>query len=81
VVQSLCPSSSDRWGQDYEEWSRRDLTDQESVYIWADDIRVNVRLEDDGTPKQCLLVLMGATADGRPVPSTKRRAAAAPRIR
>ena len=31
------------------------------VYLWADGIYCNVRLEDD---RQCLLVLMGATADG-----------------
>jgi putative transposase len=55
----------DKWGQEYEEWSRRDLSNEEYVYIWADGIHVNVRLEDDGNQKQCLLVLMGATADGR----------------
>ena len=32
------------------------------VYIWADGIHANVRLEDDANKKQCLLVLMGATA-------------------
>jgi transposase-like protein len=55
----------DKWGQEYEEWSRRDLSNEEYVYIWADGIHVNVRLENEGNQKQCLLVLMGATADGR----------------
>jgi putative transposase len=43
----------------------RDLSDEEFVYVWADGIHVNVRLEDEGNQKQCLLVLMGATAEGR----------------
>ena len=38
---------------------------EEFVYVWADGIHVNVRLEDEGNQKQCLLVLMGATAEGR----------------
>jgi transposase-like protein len=55
----------EKWGQEYEEWSRRDLSGEEFVYIWADGIHVNVRLEDEGNQKQCLLVLKGATAEGR----------------
>jgi hypothetical protein len=34
------------------------------VYIWADGIHVNVRLEDTENKRQCLLVVMGAMADG-----------------
>jgi putative transposase len=52
----------EKWGQEYEEWSRRDLSGEEFVYVWADGIHGNVRLEDEGNQKQCLLVLMGATA-------------------
>ena len=55
----------ERWGQEYEEWSRRDLSGEEFVYVWADGIHVNVRLGDEGNQKQCLLVLMGAMAEGR----------------
>ncbi len=55
----------EQWSQDYEAWSRRDLSKEEYVYVWADGIHVNVRLEDDANKKQCILVLMGATADGR----------------
>ncbi|MFM7035250.1 MAG: transposase [Planctomycetia bacterium] len=55
----------EKWGQEYEEWSRRDLSGEEYVYVWADGIHVNVRLEDEGNQKQCLLVFMGATAEGR----------------
>ena len=53
------------WSQEYEEWTKRDLSEKEYVYIWADGIHVKVRLEDDANKKQCLLVVIGATPDGR----------------
>jgi putative transposase len=52
------------WSQEYEAWSRRDLSEKQYVYVWADGIHVNVRLENEANQRQCLLVLMGATADG-----------------
>lgn len=55
----------DQWADEYDEWSRRDLAGKHYVYIWADGIYAKVRLEDDANKKQCLLVLMGATADGK----------------
>ena len=53
------------WGQEYDEWMQRDLSHKHYVYVWADGIHAKVRLEDDANQKQCLLVLMGATADGQ----------------
>ena len=47
-------------------------TDKQYVYVWADGIYVKVRLEDDANQRQCMLVLMGATADG--TEGTDRRA-------
>ncbi|MFM8285039.1 MAG: IS256 family transposase [Planctomycetaceae bacterium] len=55
----------ERWAGEYDEWSRRDLNGKQYVYVWADGIHVRIRLEDPANPKQCLLVLMGATADGQ----------------
>jgi len=49
------------WKKDYEAWRQRDLSDKHYVYIWVDGIYFNVRLEDDRT---CMLVMIGATADG-----------------
>jgi len=49
------------WKQDYKEWQKRDLSEKHYVYVWADGIYFNVRLEDERT---CILVLIGATADG-----------------
>ena len=50
------------WKSEYELWNRRDLSSKEYVYFWADGIHFNIRLEED---RQCILVLMGATKDGR----------------
>lgn len=55
----------DQWAEEYEQWSRRDLSDRHYVYLWADGIYAKVRLEDDANQKQCMLVLMGATGDGQ----------------
>ena len=54
----------EQWSQEYDTWSQRDLTGKHYVYIWADGIYANVRLEDEANSRQCLLVLMGATAAG-----------------
>ena len=50
------------WKKEYKEWSERDLTGKEYVYIWADGIYFNVRLDDE---RSCILVVMGATASGK----------------
>jgi putative transposase len=50
------------WEQEYQEWSSRSLEGQAYVYVWADGIHTNIRLEED---RQCILVLMGATPDGK----------------
>ena len=55
----------EQWATEYDEWMKRDLSGKEYVYVWADGIYAKVRLEDDANKKQCILVLMGAMADGR----------------
>jgi len=49
------------WVQDYETWRQRDLSGRRYVYLWADGIHCNARMED---ARLCLLVLIGATEDG-----------------
>ncbi len=49
------------WQEEQAAWSKRDLSGKQYVYVWADGIHFNIRLEED---RQCILVLMGATADG-----------------
>ena len=50
------------WEDEFQEWNKRSLRDKQYVYLWADGVHFNIRLEED---RQCILVLMGATADGR----------------
>lgn len=49
------------WEQDYDQWRKRDLSKRRYVYIWADGVYCNVRMDD----KLCLLVLMGSDDTGR----------------
>lgn len=49
------------WETEYAEWNHRDLSEKRYVYVWADGIYFNVRLDDE---RLCILVLMGATPDG-----------------
>jgi len=53
------------WEDEWKDWSRRDLSGKHYVYVWADGIYFNIRLADEANKKQCILVLMGATADGK----------------
>jgi hypothetical protein len=50
------------WKAEQQAFSRRDLSGVDYVYLWADGIHVNIRLEEH---KLCLLVLLGVRADGR----------------
>lgn len=50
------------WENDYRDWSKRSLKDKHYAYVWADGVHFNIRLEED---RLCILVLMGATEDGR----------------
>lgn len=50
------------WEGEYQAWSRRSLEGKQYVYVWADGVYFNIRLEEG---RQCILVLMGATAEGR----------------
>jgi transposase-like protein len=50
------------WQDEFTAWNSRSLADKEYVYVWADGVHFNIRLEED---RQCILVLMGATKDGK----------------
>ena len=50
------------WQADLEAWQKRSLTGKEYVYFWVDGVHFGARMEDE---KQCILVILGATADGR----------------
>jgi len=52
----------DGWIDEHDTWQKRDLSAKRYVYVWADGIYLQARLEDE---KQCILVLIGATPEGR----------------
>ena len=43
------------WEQEYQQWTRRDLSAKRYVYFWADGLHVNVRLDEE---RSCILVIM-----------------------
>jgi len=53
------------WQQEWKTWSKQSLAEKVYVYLWADGIYFNIRLEEPDNNRQCILVLMAATADGR----------------
>src|SRR5215218_2764810 len=53
---------TETWKAEQRTFSERDLSSVDYVYLWADGIHVNIRLEEH---KLCLLVLIGVRADGR----------------
>jgi len=50
------------WQQDYDRWLRRDLSARSYVYIWADGVYLQARMEPTA---ECMLVVIGATPEGR----------------
>jgi putative transposase len=49
------------WQAEYDRWQRRDLSAREYVYVWADGVYLQARMEDDAA---CMLVIIGATPEG-----------------
>ena len=50
------------WQADYERWQKRDLAARRYVYIWADGVYLQARLEPQA---ECMLVIIGATPEGK----------------
>ncbi|MEV5145132.1 IS256 family transposase [Streptomyces sp. NPDC052727] len=50
-----------QWQADHAAFMERDLSEADYVYVWADGIHLNVRLEE---ARACVLVLVGVRADG-----------------
>jgi putative transposase len=53
---------TEAWQAEYERWQRRDLSARRYVYVWADGIYLQARMEPAA---ECMLVLIGATPEGR----------------
>ena len=50
------------WQREYDRWQRRDLSARRYVYIWADGVYLQARMEPQA---ECMLVILGATPEGR----------------
>jgi transposase-like protein len=50
------------WQGEYERWQKRDLSARRYVYVWADGVFLQARMEDHG---ESMLVLIGATPEGK----------------
>jgi putative transposase len=50
------------WEADHARWQRRDLSARRYVYIWADGVYLQARMEPQAA---CMLVLIGATPEGK----------------
>src|SRR5690242_7197975 len=52
----------DAWQAEYTRWQRRDLSARHYVYVWADGVYLQARMEPQA---ECVLVLIGATPEGK----------------
>ena len=63
---NLSPSVISRltasWQAEYDAWTRRDLFARNYVYIWADGVYLQARMEENA---ECMLVIIGATPEGK----------------
>jgi len=50
-----------QWVDDHKAFQRRDLSEMDFVYVWADGVHLKVRLDQ---AKACVLVMVGVRADG-----------------
>ena len=63
---NLSPSVLSRltagWQEEFDAWQRRDLSARHYVYLWADGVYLQARMEPEA---ECILVIVGATPEGR----------------
>ena len=50
------------WENEYRRWQTRDLSARRYVYVWADGVYLQARMEPQA---ECMLVLIGATPEGK----------------
>ncbi len=50
------------WEDEFQRWQARDLSARRYVYVWADGVYLQARMEPHA---ECMLVLMGATPEGK----------------
>jgi len=50
------------WQAEHERWQKRDLSARRYVYVWADGVYLQARMEPQA---ECMLVVIGATPEGK----------------
>lgn len=58
----VLPRLTKQWEAEYQRWQERDLSARRYVYVWADGVYLQARMEPQA---ECMLVLIGATPEGR----------------
>ena len=59
---SVITKLTETWKAEAAAFAQRDLAGTDYVYVWADGIHLNIRLDEE---KLCLLVMIGVRIDGR----------------
>jgi len=59
---SVVARLSAEWQAEYTHWQARDLSARRYLYVWADGVYLQARMEDHA---ECMLVLIGATPEGK----------------
>ena len=59
---SVIARLKESWADDYARWQRRDLSARRYVYVWADGVYLQARMEPVA---DCMLVMIGATPEGK----------------
>src|SRR4051794_1389687 len=58
---SVIARLSAEWQAEYERWQGRDLSARRYLYVWADGVYLQARMEEHA---ECMLVIIGATPEG-----------------
>jgi putative transposase len=59
---AVIPRLTAEWQAEYDAWQKRDLSARRYVYVWADGVYLQARMEPQA---ECMLVLIGATPEGK----------------
>ena len=62
LSQAVIARLKGEWEDEYQGWQKRDLSARRYVYVWADGVYLQARMEPQA---ECMLVLIGATPEGK----------------
>ena len=62
LTPSVIGRLKETWQDEHDRWQRRDFSARRYVYVWADGVYLQARMEPAA---ECMLVVIGATPEGR----------------